>query len=241
MIYKVGILGATGRMGLELAALLSPSFDQEGDSFELAAAVAKSERLTHIEGVEVRTLREPPREPVHVWIDFSRPEATIELLGQIDTPVVIGTTGFSEPQRDVVTEYARRRPVLQAANTSRGLAILGEFLERFPRSSEWPADVILQEEHHRHKVDSPSGTAKSLSEILVRRGHQNIQTLVVRAGEIVGTHRVRFVLEAEEIEITHRVSQRKAFAKGALVATAFVLRQTSGLYEMKDVFTGGQR
>lgn len=237
MIYKVGILGATGRVGREIASFLSQGFQFKSDFFELSDAVASSKKWTRIEDIEVRLLEEPSRENVHIWIDFSRPEATIKLLETIHTPIVIGTTGFSEPQLKQVRDYSAKHPVLLASNTSLGLNAMGEFLERFPSKETFPAEVILTEEHHRHKKDAPSGTAKTLLEMLKRRGREDVQVHVTRAGNIVGVHSVKFVAEDEEIEIIHRVSERRVFARGALVAAQFLLTQKQpGMYSMREVF-----
>lgn len=236
MIYKVGILGCSGKMGLQLCELLSQNFIHKGDCMELADAVSRSKKLTHIEGVEVRTLQDPPREPVHVWIDFSRPAGTVELLKQIDTPVVVATTGFEPHEMEAVKNYAKKHPVLLAANTSPGMNLVYAILEKMP-VPEWTTDILLEEEHHRHKKDSPSGTAKEMLKVLKSRGIENVQVHAMRGGSTPGIHTVRFMGDLEEISITHKVSDRKVFAQGALVAALSLLKiKEPGLYTMKDLF-----
>jgi 4-hydroxy-tetrahydrodipicolinate reductase len=236
VIGKVGILGVSGRMGLEIAGLLADGFEHKGVTLELADAVASSDRLTTIEGIPVRRLEAPPREPVHVWIDFSRPAGTVELLKRNQGPVVIGTTGFDEAQLATVRAYSQKHPVLLAPNTSPGMNLVLALLKQIPRGLTG-FDVVLEEGHHKHKKDSPSGTAKAMIAALESAGHPPGQVLVTRAGGIVGVHAVKLISNDEEITIEHRVADRKVFARGALQAAAYLLQQKKpGMYQMSDVF-----
>lgn len=235
MIYKVGILGATGRMGTEISNLLFGGYALGENHFELVDVVGRSGRIQSIEGMEVRTLKEPAREPCHVWIDFSRPDATLQLLDQIDTPVVIGTTGFTAEEHRRIRDYAESRPVLLNSNSSPGMNALFAWLRRLPKLEGF--DVVLSEEHHRNKKDAPSGTALSLAEVLKSTGHEPSQIESLRAGGTRGVHTIRFVAPNEEIEITHRVSDRRVFAEGALLAASFLLQQKQpGIYSMENLY-----
>ena len=235
MIYKVGLLGASGKMGLEIAALLFPAYDLSGDSLELTEAVAKEDRFKSIEGVTVTKL-EDPREQVHVWIDFSQPEATLELLSQIKAPLVLGTTGFSPEQEKQISAYAEKYPVVKASNFSLGMNWLFHQMKNKDFVPETTKEIVIHEEHHREKKDSPSGTAKTLISLL-RDNHFNpSQVNSVRAGEVKGVHQLRFFLENEEIEIVHKVSDRAVFAKGALHAAWLILKlKAPGLYSFDDL------
>ncbi len=234
MIYKVGLLGASGRMGLEVAALLREGFKKGADLFELCDVVTDSDKYSNIEGVDTRSLEEPPREPVHVWIDFSQPDATVSLLAQIDTPVVIATTGFTSSQLKRVEDYAKKRPVLLSSNTSLGMNLMFDLISQLP--SDLPFDARLHEEHHVHKKDAPSGTAKTLLEKLAEAGFKEVPTTVVRAGGTRGIHTLRLVGENEVLEIRHEALDRKIFAQGALLAAAFLVKQQEpGMYSMKNV------
>ena len=228
-------MGCSGRMGLQLCALLADDFFHEGNSLELADAICRNKKLTSIEGVSTRTIDEPPREPVHLWIDFSQPEGTVKLLEQIDTPVVIGTTGFTPAQTEAIDYYAKRHPVLLASNTSPGMNLLYRILEELAVPS-WSNQTVLYEEHHGKKKDSPSGTAKELLKILEGRGIDDVQVHAVRGGSAPGIHSIRFLGELEELELTHRVADRKVFAQGALLAgLALLKKKTPGRYAMKDL------
>lgn len=239
MIRKVGILGVSGRMGGELAALLAEGVMLDGDGYELADAIAGSGRLHSVEGVPVRRLEDPPREPVHGWIDFSRPEASLALLEQAEVPVVVATTGFTPEQRLRIAHFAEKIPVLLAPNTSPGIAVVLGLLRHVPSAAPGASgfEVLVEEAHHRNKKDAPSGTAKAILERLAAKGYDRPQVHVTRAGGLPGDHAIRFVAEDEELVISHRAWNRRVFARGALAALHFLLGgRPPGLYSMEDVY-----
>lgn len=237
MIYKIGILGASGRMGLEVASMLSEGFSDGKDMLELGDCVAQSKRLTSVEGVPVREPHEPPWEPVHAWIDFSRPAATMALLRAIEAPIVIATTGFTDDELGAIREYATRHPVMLAPNTSPGMNLMLWLLRHVPPAFRAGFDVVVEEAHHNRKKDSPSGTAKALLGALESIGVTSPPVNVIRAGGIPGDHSVRFVAESEEVALSHRVWDRKVFARGAIRAALFLLRRNKpGMYTMQDLF-----
>lgn len=235
MIYKVGLCGASGRMGLEVAGLLAGGFPVGNDLFELADAVAGSKKMTSIEGVEVRTLDEPPREPVHGWIDFSRPAATVKLLETVDRPVVIATTGFNGKELEAIEKAARRVPILVAPNTSPGVRQLYRILQAL-RGPDSGFEASVVETHHAKKKDAPSGTAKALVERLRDRGYGDVPVAALRAGGVPGEHEIRLVAEDEMIVVAHRVWNRRVFARGAVDALHWLLRQKKPrLYAVDEI------
>lgn len=224
MIYKVGLLGATGRMGTEIASLLSNRYSLGSDQLELSQAVSRSQMMN------------PSIEPVNVWIDFSRPEATLSLLETVQEPVVIGTTGFSHSDLEIIKNHAQKQPILLTANTSPGMNLMMQMLQHSSVTAKLGYDVVASEIHHRHKKDSPSGTLKALIKILEENGNRNIQIQSARAGDEKGTHTISFFSEDEELTLTHRVNNRTVFAKGALLAAHFMARQKKpGLFSFQDV------
>lgn len=236
MIYKLGLLGASGKMGQEVSALLSEGFTVGTDTFELADGITQTGRLQSIDGVELRTFEQDPREPVHAWIDFSRPEATLQLLESTKEPVVICTTGFTSAQKKTVEEFARTRPLLLAPNTSLGIKVLSRLIGEASALADHGFSVVLEEDHHKDKKDSPSGTAKRLLEVLEKAGFGPAQVHVTRAGSIVGNHTVRLIAGGEELSIRHSVTDRRIFARGAVIAAHFLLKQkTPRLYTFDEV------
>lgn len=234
MIYKVGLLGASGRVGSEVAFLLRENYWVNDDCFELADAITDDEKITQIEGVEAHTFSKPSYIKVHVWIDFSRPIATLTLLERINVPVVIGTTGFSDEELLKIKKFAEKNPVFFSPNMSIGMNHFMKMIQVLPFHENYSA--ILSEEHHKHKKDAPSGTAKRIKEILIKKGYNNINLQVSRIGSIMGTHSLRFISDNEELEICHKVYNRRTFAEGALHAAAFLLKtKTPGFYGMDDL------
>lgn len=223
-------------MGLEISSLLGEGLRLGDDYFELADAVAHTDRVTSVEGIPVRRWTEPTREPVHLWIDFSSPSGTKEMLEHVDTPVVIGTTGFSASDFRSIEAYAKRRPVLLSPNTSPGMNWMIRALREFPLRPEFGFEAVVEETHHAQKKDAPSGSAKRVLESLAQAGYPQPTVHVTRGGDVVGLHRVRFLGGGEEVVIEHRVSQRVVFAKGALMGAQFLLKQTEPrIYRMEEV------
>jgi 4-hydroxy-tetrahydrodipicolinate reductase len=236
MIYKVGINGVAGRMGTEVASLIAQGYHLGSDYLELADAVARDNQVTSIEGVNVRTWAEGLREPVHVWIDFSRPAGTMDMLASIETPVVICTTGFTDAQRQVIVDYSQTHAVLLAANTSPGMSFVRKVLGNLP-PKEWGFNAFLSESHHAEKKDAPSGSAKEMLRLMQSGGYSDVPVNVIRSGGIVGEHEVRLISETEEIQIVHRVFDRKVFARGAVLGAQRLLKtERPGLYTWDQLF-----
>jgi len=234
-------MGASGRMGQEIAALLSDGFTIGTDAFELSDGITQSGRLLSLEGMSLRKLEDPEREPVHVWIDFSRPEGTLALLEKIDCPIVIGTTGFTGPQHERIESFAKRQRVLLCPNTSPGMNWMQGAMKHTGHLAALDFAAVLEDEHHKNKKDAPSGTAKRLLQALTGAGFDagKVQVHVTRAGSIVGNHKVRFIADGEELSIEHRVTDRRIFAKGALRGAHFLLQQTKPkLYTFDEVEVG---
>lgn len=191
-----------------------------------------------------------------VIVDFSAPEA---LAGSLDratrsgTPILVGTTGLDDLADRRMADASRTVPLLRAANTSLGIALLAELVERAARAlgPEW--DVEILEMHHRRKKDAPSGTALLLGDAAaagrggnppremsregrnLQRGEGAIGFASLRGGSVVGDHDVIFAGEDERIVLAHRADGRMVFARGALKAARFLSRCEPGFYTMRDV------
>lgn len=241
MIIKMGLQGATGRTGSEVANLISSGYQLGEDILELADAISFRSPITHIDSVPIRRPHDPPREPVHVWIDFSQPAATLNLLESTSEPVVIGTTGHTPDQLEKIEAHSKERPLVLAPNMSIGIALFHRFLNSLPPAQTlFPMpDLVVQEEHHRNKKDLPSGTANALVQSAKARGYLSKEVFSVRAGDIRGTHTLRFIFPNEELKISHQVLDRSVFAFGALKAAVFVAKiKKPGKYSFEDVLRG---
>lgn len=261
---RIGIAGASGRMGralveacareegLVLGAALdradSPALGR--DAGELAGIGAA--------GVAVGADIAATLGASDVLIDFTAPAATMAHLAACraaGTRLVIGTTGFTPEQRAEIAAAAADIAIVMAPNMSVGVNLCFKLLDLAARVLGDSADVEIIEAHHRHKVDAPSGTALRMGEVVAqalgrdlaecavygREGHTGpreratIGFETIRAGDIVGDHRVMFAAEGERVEIVHIASSRMTFAAGAMRAAAWLARQPRGLFDMQDV------
>jgi 4-hydroxy-tetrahydrodipicolinate reductase len=192
-----------------------------------------------------------------VAVDFSLADATAQVLDaatRAGVPLVCGVTGLGDAEMRQLACAAQSIPLLYDRNMSLGIAVLKDLVERAaPRLlASFVAEV--DETHHVHKKDAPSGTAIALGETLARslgrnfdevyryepdggarRTREDIVFSVTRSGEVAGEHTVRFRSEAECLELTHRVSERRVFAQGALQAARWLAGRAPGLYQMSDL------
>jgi len=208
-------------------------------------------------GVAVSDAPAPVIGGCDVLIDFTHPQSTseyAELCAQLGTRAVIGTTGFSAAALDRLRFLAQDTGLVVAANMSIGVNVALHLLAIAARVLG-DADVEIFEAHHRHKVDAPSGTALRMGEVVAAARGQTLADVAVydrhaeraerplgaigfasvRAGEIIGEHRVFLALPAERLEIAHVAESRQVFAEGALRAARFVGMKRAGLFDMQDV------
>ncbi len=259
---KIAIAGATGRMGRALldaagaaddmvlsGALVRPGHPALGQEAALLAGGGGVVRLTDDVDAVIGGC--------DVLIDFTSPAATLafaQVCAAAGRPAVIGTTGLSPDDMERLRAHAGRIPLVVAANTSVGVTLSLHLLEIAARVLA-DADVEIVEAHHRHKVDAPSGTALAMGRAVAQARGQRLEDVAVydrhgrrepradgsigfasiRAGEIVGDHRVMLVGPAERLEIVHVADNRRVFADGALRAARFVKTAAPGLYDMRDV------
>jgi 4-hydroxy-tetrahydrodipicolinate reductase len=191
-------------------------------------------------------------------IDFSQPEVTLANLvicQDAGKGMVIGTTGFSDDQRQQIQAAAATIPIVMAPNMSVGVNLSLKLLEMAARVLGDSVDIEIIEAHHRDKIDAPSGTALRMGEVIAgtlgrdlddcavygrqgrtgTRDHKTIGFETIRAGDIVGDHTVLFAATGERLEITHKASSRMTFANGAVRAAQWLQGHDNGLYDMQDV------
>ena len=193
-----------------------------------------------------------------VVVDFSRPEATVAMAraaAQAKVAHIIGTTGFTDDDLDVIAQAARDTVIVRSGNMSLGVTLLAVLVERAAKAlgPAWDAEIV--EMHHRLKVDAPSGTALLLGEAVARgrgvdlaahsargrdgvtgaRATGEIGFASLRGGTVIGDHTVIFAGAGERIELAHRAEDRGVFARGALAAALWTRGKPPGLYSMADV------
>ena len=209
-------------------------------------------------GVQVTDDAVPALAQADVVIDFSVPEAGVAYLkmaSDLGKAMVIGTTGFTAVQHDEIQQLSRRVPCFLAPNMSVGVHVMYQALRQLVTLLGPDYDIEILEAHHRTKVDAPSGTALRMASIVAeglgtnlddvavygrqgrvgQRPHLAIGIQAVRAGDIVGEHTVLFGGIGERIELIHRSQSRDTFARGAVRAAGWIVRQSPGLYGMDDL------
>jgi 4-hydroxy-tetrahydrodipicolinate reductase len=172
-----------------------------------------------------------------VIVDFSAPAALAASLNRAlsaNVPILIGTTGLDDLADQRIAEAAKSVAVLRAPNTSLGVALLAELVERAAKALGPDWDIQISEIHHRNKVDAPSGTALMLGKAAESAG-RTIGYASLRGGTVAGDHDVAFLGPDERLILSHRAENRMIFARGALAAARFLVGKPAGLYSMRDV------
>lgn len=242
---KIIIWGISGKMG------------------KMVREIAETMGIKVVAGVDVG-----PQQGINVYsvdgltesadciIDFSRPEALddiMEYARKQKTPVVFCTTGYSTGQLNAIAELSKTIPVFKSANMSVGINVMSRLLKQAAKALP-DTDIEIIEQHHRQKVDAPSGTSLMLLDSInsqlpkkrepvygrmdkdKKRG-QEIGIHAIRGGTITGDHSVMFIADEEIITLTHSASSRAVFARGALRAAVYIASKPAGLYNMDDLLS----
>lgn len=211
---KYGVIGYAGRMGKEIISVM-----EEGGN-EFVFGVEKDEVIE--------------KDKPEVIFDFSSPEAlesSIELSKKFSSKLIVGTTGLKEEHFQNLKSNSEYIAILYSANFSVGVYALKEILKKANSIlKDWDCELV--EIHHNKKKDAPSGTAKSLMEIIGK----DIKWHSLRIGGVVGEHSVYFSSPGDLIEIKHSAISRRTFAEGAKLAAGFLLSKQNGFYTFDDIF-----
>ena len=263
-MQKIAIAGAAGRMGGRIAALIEEyeglslvgAFERTGheaigrDVGEHAGVGSLGVAITEGVGSVI--------DASDVIIDFTAPEATLanmEAAALKGKALVIGTTGIDKAGQEKIKELSAKVPCVYAGNMSLGINLLTKIVGDMARALGPDYDVEVVEAHHKMKKDAPSGTAFMLANAAAealgrdldkdgvferhgmigerKKGEIGVQT--IRGGDVVGEHTVMFLGMGERLEVSHRVSNRDTFVRGALKATLWLKGKAPGLYNMQDV------
>ncbi len=263
-MLKLAVTGAAGRMGRHLIqACYKKSRCQLGAAIEHESSPFLNQDAGLLAGVGVLNKVVGSRladvtDDFHTLIDFTRPDVTLQNLAICvanGKNIIIGTTGFSEEEKQKIEQAAQSIAIVFAPNMSVGVNLCFKLLDIAARVLGDDVDIEVIEAHHRHKVDAPSGTALRMGEVIANALERNLDECAVygrqgvtgerdrktigfetiRAGDIVGDHTVMFAGIGERVEITHKATSRMTFAKGAIRAATWLQDKNKGLYDMQDV------
>ena len=238
---RIAINGSKGKMGQALIEAINSSSQSD-----FGAGFDKGDNL-------IDSLKN-----FEVLIDFSRPEASLNALAvckDAGKAMVIGTTGFTDSELELIGQASKEIPIVFAPNMSVGVNLTLKILETSAKVIGPDSSIEIIEAHHRHKVDSPSGTALKMGEVIANalgrdlsecavygregieepRDMNTIGFSSIRGGDVVGEHTVAFFMDGERVEITHKASSRMIYANGAVRAANWLSDKSSGLYSMQDV------
>lgn len=261
---RIAITGAAGRMG---RVLIEATLQNESTALN-AAIDRPGSPLIGVDAGELINV-EPQKviivddlnsvtDDFDVLIDFTHPDVSIkniEICRKAKKRLVIGTTGFSDEQKILISDAAKEIAIVFAPNMSVGVNLCFKLLDIAARVMGDYTDIEIIEAHHRHKVDAPSGTALRMGEVVAealgrdlsecavygregQTGERDRNTIgfeTIRAGDIVGEHTVMFADIGERVEITHKASSRMTFANGAVRAANWLMDFEKGQFDMQDV------
>ncbi len=261
---RIAITGAAGRMGRTLIEAvhstegceLAVVLERPGSSV-IGMDAGELVGLGHFGTTIVDDIHKAV-DDFDVLIDFTRPdvtEANMVVCKAANKKIVIGTTGFTDQQKQIIQKHGESIGIIFAPNMSVGVNLCFKLLDIAAKVMGEYTDIEVIEAHHRHKVDAPSGTALRMGEVVAEalgrdlkdcavygregiseeRDRKTIGFETIRAGDIVGEHTVMFADIGERVEITHKASSRMTFAKGAVRAASWIMQHNQGVYDMQDV------
>jgi 4-hydroxy-tetrahydrodipicolinate reductase len=250
---NITITGALGRMGKILIKRLSTN--KKLKLFSLTDL--KSGKI--INGIKTQKNNLEAFKKTDVIIDFSRPKASLEILNyanKFKKKVVIGTTGFTKQQNDLIKKYSKKIAIFKSGNMSLGINLLEYIVNILSKKIPNNYHVGINDDHHRKKVDFPSGTALMLANAVSKGKNKNLESIkgkiflnkkgnlqknkvnffITRKGNTIGKHSVIFNNKIENIELKHTAFSRELFADGALNAAIWISKKNRGLFNMQDMF-----
>ena len=250
---NLAITGCLGRMGNHLI-----KSTLRNKAFKLVALTENKNVNRKISGIKPTLNIKNTFEKSDIIIDFTIPECTLQILeiaSKLKKRVVIGTTGFSKKEENLIKKYSKTIPILKAGNMSLGVNLLMYLTEITSKSLGVNFLSKVYEVHHKHKKDYPSGTAIMLGKGIATGKGKDFYKLIgkkyynkksfpygnkinfnsLRKGEVVGEHEVRFSNGKEIISLNHESFDRTLYSEGALTAAKWLMKKKAGLYSMRDV------
>ena len=250
---KLLVTGCMGRMGQQIISSV-----RKNKNFKLVALTENRIINKKINGIKVDLNSEELFKKVDLIIDFTIPKCTFQVLKiatKLKKRVVIGTTGFTKKEENLIKRFSKRIPILKAGNMSLGINLLMYLTEIASSSLGKNFLSKIFEVHHKHKKDYPSGTALMLGKGIAVGKNKNFYNLLgrkylnkrtfpygkkinfnsIRKGEIIGEHEVNFSSGKEIITLNHEAFDRALYSEGALSAAKWLITKKPGLYSMRDL------
>tara|TARA_A100001015_G_scaffold26017_1_gene29246 strand:+ start:1041 stop:1817 length:777 start_codon:yes stop_codon:yes gene_type:complete len=250
---NLAVTGCMGKMGRQI--IKSAKSDK---SFKLVTLTENELINKRVGGIKLEQTTEKSLKKVHLIIDFTTPKCTFDVLkiaSKLKKKVVIGTTGFTKEQENLIKRFSKKIPILKAGNMSLGINLLMYLTEIASNSLGKKFLIKVNEIHHKHKKDYPSGTALMLGKGIAVGKNKNFYNLIgkkylnkknfpygnkinfnsIRRGEIIGEHEVKFSSGKEIITLNHEAFDRALYSEGALSAAKWLMTKKSGLYSMRDL------
>jgi len=251
---NITITGALGRMGKILIKRISKNKNLK--LFSLTDL--KSGKVTN--DIKIQKNNLAAFKKTDVIIDFSRPKASLEMLNyakKLKKKVVIGTTGFTKQQNNLIKNYSKKIAIFKSGNMSLGINLLEYIVNILSKKIPDDYHIGVNDDHHRKKVDYPSGTALMLANAVCKGKNKNLELIkgktflnkkgnlqknkinffITRKGNTIGKHSVLFSNKIENIELKHSAFSRELFADGALNAAIWISKKNKGLFNMQDMFS----
>ena len=250
---NLAVTGCLGRMGQQII-----KSAKTNKHFKLIALTENKKIKKKINGIKIDSNSEHTFKNVNLIIDFTVPKCTFQILkiaSKLKKKVVIGTTGFTKKEENLIKKFSKKIPILKAGNMSLGINLLMYLTEISSGSLGKNFLSKIYEVHHKHKKDYPSGTALMLGKGIAVGKNRNFYKLVgkkyinkktfpfgnkinfnsVRKGEIIGQHEVKFSSGKEIITLNHEAFDRALYSEGALSAAKWLMKKKPGLYSMRDL------
>ena len=250
---NLAITGCLGRMGQQI--IKSAKMDK---NFKLVALTENKKINRKINGIKINLNSEQTFKKANIIIDFTVPKCTFDILKiatKLKKRVVVGTTGFTKKEEELIKKYSKKIPILKAGNMSLGINLLMYLTEIASSSLGKNFLSKIFEIHHKHKKDYPSGTALMLGKGIAEGKKKNFYNLIgkkylnkktfpygnkinfnsIRKGEIIGEHEVKFSSGKEIITLNHEAFDRALYSEGALSAAKWLMNKKPGLYSMRDL------
>ncbi len=250
---NLAVTGCLGRMGQQII-----KSSKKDSKFKLVSLTEVKKVNKKIGGIKICSNTEVAFKKTNVIIDFTIPKCTFQVLkiaSKLKKRVVIGTTGFSKKEEELIKKYSKKIPILKAGNMSLGINLLMYLAEISSKSLGKNFLSRIYEVHHKHKKDYPSGTALMLGRGIAKGKNKNFYSLVgkkylnkksfpfskkinfnsIRTGEVIGEHEVKFSSGKEIITLNHEAFDRALYSEGALIAAKWLMKKKSGLYSMRDL------